>query len=144
LLGKVGYKAGWERQRLAPPALARQICLREVLNMRSSSGVWALTLLGAASLVCWAGPTGAKKVDEKLAETLGREVVQAAHPTAQNIALLDHKEATKDGRLVLSLKMKYYGKVTSAKYTANVTVILDPSKEPPRVVDVNYTRGGIT
>jgi len=106
--------------------------------MRSSSGVWALALLGAGSLVCWAGPTGAKKVDAKLAETLGREVVQAAHPTAQNVALLDHKEATKDGRLVLSTKMKYYGKVTSAKYTANVTIILDPTREPPRVVDVDY------
>jgi hypothetical protein len=107
--------------------------------MRSSNSVWALALVSAASLVGWAGPArGAAKIDEKLAASLGQEVVQAAHPTAQAIALLKHKEATKDARLVLSVKMKYHGKVTSAKYTADVTIILDPSKEPPRVVDVHY------
>ena len=43
-----------------------------------------------------------------------------------------------DGRLVLSIRMKYYGKVTSAKYTSDVTITIDPTKEPPRVVDVAY------
>jgi len=137
-LGKVKFKAGWGRQRLAPPALARKVFQREVPNMRSSSSVWAVALVSAASLTCWAGPPRATKIDEKLADKLGREVVQAAHPTAKDVALLDHKEATKDGRQVLSIKMKYYGKVTSAKYTANVTIILDPTREPPRVVDVDY------
>jgi len=109
--------------------------------MRRSKGGSALALLfGAALLTCWAPvpALGANKIDEKLAETLGREVVAAAHPSARNISLLDYKESSRDGRLVLSIRMKYYGKVTSAKYTSDVTITVDPGKEPPRVVDVAY------
>src|SRR5437763_15974283 len=98
--------------------------------MRSSRGLWGLALVSAAALACWASPARAAKVDEKLATALGREVVQAAHPTAKDVSLLDYKESMKDGRLVLSIKMKYFGKVTSAKYTANVTITVDPGKEP--------------
>ena len=112
--------------------------MREVPNMRGSNGVWAVALVSAVSLACWASPARAAKIDEKLATSLGQEVVQAAHPSAKDVSLLDYKEATKDGRLVLSIKMKYYGKVTSAKYTANVTITVDPGKEPPKVVDVDY------
>jgi len=104
--------------------------------MRRSKGVCSLALL----LACWtAGPArGANKIDEKLAAELGKEVVAAAHPSARDISLLDYKESMQGGRLVLSIRMKYYGKVTSAKYAADVTITVDPSKEPPRVVDVAY------
>src|SRR3954463_12644748 len=110
--------------------------MKELPIMRRSNGVWALALCSATVLACWTAglAQGANKIDEKLAESLGREVVAAAHPSAQNISLLDYKETTNDGRLLLSVRMKYYGKVTSAKYTSEVTIALDPSKEPPRVV----------
>ena len=106
--------------------------------MRRGRGAWAVALAGAAALACWAAPARAAKVDDKLATELGQEVVQAAHPTAKDISLLEHKETATDGRLVLHIRMKYYGKVTSEKYTADVTITVDPSKEPPRVVDVAY------
>jgi hypothetical protein len=107
--------------------------------MRRSNGVWALALFGAAILACRAAPAhGANKIDEKLAASLGKDVVEAAHPTAKDISLLEYKESTKDDRLVLSIKMKYHGKVTKAKYTSNVTITLDLSKDPPKVVDVVY------
>jgi hypothetical protein len=113
--------------------------MREVSDMRSSNGVRALALFSAAALVCWATPArGDAKVDKKLATELGREVLQSAHPMAKDISLLEHKEATKDGHLVLSIKMRYFGKVTSAKYTADVTITLDPGKEPPKVLNVDY------
>ncbi len=81
----------------------------------------------------------AGKVDEKLAAVLGKEVELAAHPTAKDPALLDYKESTpKDGRLQLTVKMKYFGKITSAKYTATVTITVDTTKEPPRVIDIDY------
>ena len=108
--------------------------------MRRSKGGWALTLFSAALLACWTTvpARGANKIDEKLATSLGRDVVAAAHPSARGISLLDYKESTRDGRLVLSIRMKYYGKVTSAKYTSDVTITVDPRREPPRVVDVDY------
>jgi hypothetical protein len=98
-----------------------------------------LAVFSAALLACWAAPArGANKIDEKLAASLGKEVVEAAHPTAQDISLLGYKETSKDGLLVLAIRMKYYGKVTSDKYTSNISILIDPSKTPPRVVDVDY------
>jgi hypothetical protein len=81
----------------------------------------------------------ANKIDETLATILGKNVVLAAHPTAKDPALLEYKETTpKDGRMVLRLKMKYFGKATSAKYLADITITIDTTKEPPRVLDLDY------
>jgi len=108
--------------------------------MRRGEGVWVLALVSAAFLACWAATPalGANKIDKELAGKLGRDVVAAAHPSAKDISLLDYQESTKDGRLVLHVKMKYYGKLTTAKYTADVTITIDPTASPPRVVDVAY------
>jgi hypothetical protein len=113
----------------------------EIAVMRSTRGVW-FTLVAVAAVVALLGGTGpaqAAKVDEQLAKTLGRTVVVAAHPTAQKVEMTDYKVSTpKDGRLVLDIRMKYFGKVTSAKYLASVRITLDTTKEPPKVVDINY------
>jgi hypothetical protein len=109
--------------------------------MRRTKGVWlaAVVLCAAAVLAGWPAPARAGKIDEKLAATLGKDVVLAAHPTAQDPALLDYRETTpKEGRLELNLKMKYFGKATSAKYTATIKITIDTTKEPPRVLDLDY------
>jgi hypothetical protein len=81
----------------------------------------------------------ADKIDEKLAAILGKDVVLAAHPSAQDPALLEYKEtAGKEGRLTLRLKMKYFGKVTSAKYEADITITIDTTKEAFKVLDLDY------
>ena len=63
--------------------------------------------------------------------------MEAAHPTAQKISILEYKESDSKGQLLCSLKMTYHGTLTNAKYTANISITIDPAK-PPRVVDVVY------
>jgi hypothetical protein len=109
--------------------------------MRSSKGKGLVVVLcGCAFLV--AGATQARaadKIDEKLAASLGKDVVLAAHPTAKDPALLEYKETTpKAGRRVLQIKMRYFGKTTNAKYLATITITIDTTKEPPKVLDLNY------
>jgi len=73
-------------------------------------------LCGCAFLA--SGATAARagdKIDEKLAAILGKDVVLAAHPSAQDPALQYKETPAKDGRVTLRIKMKYFGKVTSAK-----------------------------
>jgi len=99
-----------------------------------------VVLCGCAFLVGGAAQArAANKIDEKRAAILGKEVVLAAHPTAQKVGLLEYKEtAPKAGRLVLRLKMRYFGKATDAKYLATVTITIDTTKEPPTVLDLDY------
>jgi hypothetical protein len=109
--------------------------------MRIGKGMGlAMALCGCAFLMDGATAARAEnKIDEKLAGILGKNVVLAAHPSAQDPALLEYKEsANKDGRMVLRLKMKYFGKATSAKYLATITITIDTSKETPRVLDLDY------
>jgi hypothetical protein len=109
--------------------------------MRSNNKIGLVVVLcGCAFLVLGTKPArAANKIDDKLAAILGKDVVLAAHPTAQDPALLEYKETTpKDGRRVLHLKMKYFGKATSAKYLATITITIDTTKQPPRVLDLNY------
>src|SRR5262249_33508911 len=82
-------------------------------------------------------PRAAPQLEEGLAASLGKDVVEAAHHTAQKISILEHKESDSNGHLVASLKMIYHGRFTEAKYTASISITIDPAK-PPRVVDVAY------
>jgi hypothetical protein len=103
--------------------------------------LWLVVVLcGCAFLLTGATSARAEnKIDKKLAAILGKDVVLAAHPTAKDPALLEYKEtAPKDGRLVLALKMRYFGKLTSVKYLATVTITIDTSKKPARVQDLDY------
>jgi len=89
------------------------------------------------------GATSARagdKIDEKLAAILGKDVVLAAHPSAQDPAMLEYKETAgkEEGRLTLRIKMKYFGKVTSAKYVADITITIDTTKDPAKVLDLDY------
>lgn len=102
--------------------------------------VLAVIGCGVALVVGAAPAPAANKIDETAAANIGKQVVLAAHPTAQDPALLEYKETTpQEGRLALEIKMKYFGKTTSAKYTATITVTIDTTKEPPHVVDLSYT-----
>jgi hypothetical protein len=99
-----------------------------------------VTLCGCALLTYGAASARAEnKIDEKLAAILGKDVVLAAHPSAQDPALLEYKQTTpKDGRMVLRIKMKYFGKATSTKYVADITITIDTSKDTLRVLDLDY------
>ncbi len=106
--------------------------------MRNSKVLWLAAVstfvLGGAILA--AAPN---KIDDKLAEVLGKDVVGAAHPTAKNAALIEYKESSpKAGRLTMNIKMKYFGKVTKKEYKADVTLTLDTSDSPPKVLDLEY------
>jgi TPR repeat protein len=99
-----------------------------------------LGLLGLASEASADQPTAQKAappVGDSLAADLGKDVVEAAHPSAKKVSLLEHKESSSNGRLVTSLKVTYHGKFTGVAYTANIRITIDPGK-PPRVVDLVY------
>jgi hypothetical protein len=102
---------------------------------------WKTVALCGIALVL-GGPAvarAANQFDERQTTNLGRTVVTAAHPRAKEITYLDHKESTpKQGRFVLEVRMKYYGKVTSNKYTATIRITIDSGKNPQRVIDVDY------
>ncbi|HEV3258689.1 MAG TPA: hypothetical protein VG013_17570 [Gemmataceae bacterium] len=110
--------------------------------MRSGKRLGLVVVVcGCALLTCGAASARAEnKIDEKLATILGKDVVLAAHPSAQDPALLEYreKETPKDGRLMLHIKMKYFGKATSTKYLANITITIDTSKDTLRVLDLDY------
>jgi hypothetical protein len=115
--------------------------VKEVADMRYtlSKRVAALALCAVGLLAGQTAARAATIFDEKQATALGQAVVAAAHPTAKGIAYLEHKESVpKPGRVVLDVRMKYFGKVTSAKYTANVRITIDTSKDTLRVLDVEY------
>ncbi len=113
--------------------------MKEMSDMRCNKCVRTSALVSVLLFACWpASAFEADKIPERLAASLGKDVVEAAHPTAKNISLREHKETTKDGLLVLSITMGYEGKVTSRKYTAEITITIDTRKAPPRVMDVVY------
>jgi hypothetical protein len=52
-----------------------------------------LTAAVLVSLACWTAPApAANKIDDPLATALGKDIVEAAHPTAKNISLLEYQE----------------------------------------------------
>jgi hypothetical protein len=109
--------------------------------MRSGKRLGLVVVLcGCALLTCGTASARAEnKIDEKLATILGKDVVFAAHPSAKDPALLEYKETSpKDGRLMLRIKMKYFGKATSTKYLADITITIDTSKDTLRVLDLDY------
>jgi len=110
--------------------------------MRTRSKLVTVLVVGTAVVLTGWGNSAqaANKIDKKLASILGKNVVEAAHPTAKDISMIDYKEAIpKEGRLVLNIKMKYYGKVSDTKYLADVKITIDNSSQPPKVLDVSYS-----
>jgi hypothetical protein len=96
-------------------------------------------LCSAVLLASWATAVQAAKIDEKLAAILGKDIINAAHPTAKNPKLVKwSSKKDKNGRVILTLKMKYGGAVTKTVYDADITVTIDATKEPPTVLDLNY------
>jgi hypothetical protein len=105
---------------------------------RVRSGVLAL---GAAVLLAaWATPVQAAKIDNKLAAILGKDIINAAHPTAKNPKLVKWNTKKDDNnRLMLNLEMTYDGAISKTTYKAKITVTIDATKEPPTVLDLKYT-----
>jgi hypothetical protein len=79
--------------------------------------------------------------EKRFVKAAGTAVVKAAHPTAKNIDLVEHKYTTpKPNRTDLAVKMEYHGKATNKRYVANIVVKIDSSnKDAWEVLNIDYS-----
>jgi hypothetical protein len=79
--------------------------------------------------------------EKKFMVSLAKAVIKAAHATAKDAALEKYeiKKGKEANRSNIEMTIIYYGFATSNKYTANVDIKLDTSKEGEwKVLEIGY------
>ena len=78
--------------------------------------------------------------EKRWVTSVGEAIIKAAHPTGRKRDLVKYEFLTpKPNRTELTIKMEYYGLVSSKKYVADITVKIDSTnKDAWEVLNIDY------